>query len=190
MAYRTIPFRVSLSLSVLVQAVSMRLLVMLCLGVLWLTQPNRANAQDDDIAARAALAEQLIDIVARENMQKALGDQIDAQANTLAGATEEQRAWYSANALPILQPHLDTMIDGMEQRYAELFTLAELQELLRLYDTPRGRIIAEKQNLIGGEIGADLMEVMAAYVTDLVGKFCARFDCASNPNGRTTGKAS
>lgn len=102
---------------------------------------------------------------------------IDAQASTLNSLTEEQRTWYEANALPLLMPHLERMIDSMELRYAEVFSTAELSALVAFYETAEGQQIALKQNEIGAELGAQMGTVGRAYAMELRDKFCSEFGC-------------
>lgn len=166
----------------------MRWAVILCLAALCAFQPTSALAQDDETAGRADLARRLLDATARDVMQKSMIDAIERHAATLEGLTDEQRDWCTANALPILEPHLEAMLDQMETQYAELFTEAELTRLVSLYETPEGRVIAEKQATIGVSMGEQMQPMAAAYVTDLLGKFCARFDCSSGGGGEAAFK--
>jgi len=105
---------------------------------------------------------------------------------TLEGLSDEQRAWYTANALSIFRPHMQSMIDTMQRQYAEVFTANELAALVAFYETPEGRIISRKQSEVGAMLGENMGAVTTAYLTDLMTKFCAVFDCptsgtAANP---------
>lgn len=158
----------------------MRTAVVAFLTSVFIFNAGYANAQSSDAEVRSNLAERLIDATARESLDKIMEEAVDRQAATLVELSDEQRAWYSANALPIFRPHLQTMIDDMEAQYAEAFTAAELTALVAFYETPEGRVIARKQSQVGAMLGENLGEMARAYVSDLLTKFCATFDCPSS----------
>lgn len=165
----------------------MRLILTVVFAFLSLSAPSATVAQDT-ADERAQLAERFIAITARGSLEEALTEQIETLAAGMDQATEEQRAWYRANALPILQPHLQAMIDRLEARYVETFTVEELRALVVFYDSPQGRSIAGKQNVIGVAQGAETLDMGNAYVADLLGKYCARFQCATGADQGGTAK--
>ena len=81
---------------------------------------------------------------------------------------------------------MNRMIDALEVQYATLFTEAELSALVSFYETPAGRVIAQKQVELGTLIGEQLQPMSQAYVVDMLEKFCARFDCEA-PDIRAEG---
>lgn len=135
-----------------------------------------AAAQEDDSAVRSSLSEQLIEVLVREHIDKLIMDMVEEQI--AAGEVDDaQAAWTRENAPMILSRHAGPLIDEMETLYAERFTAVELQALLDLYATPEGRIIARKQQEIGGEQGTRMIAFLQAFAADYREKYCAAFEC-------------
>lgn len=147
-----------------------------------------AHAQDGDADVRAALAERLVDAIARDGLDKLIDEVITRQLDAIPNLTEEQRAWNIENVPQILQEHLTVMIDDMEARYAETFTASELRALVEFYETPAGRIIAAKQNDVGSRQGEGMLAFMQAYAADYRAKYCAAFDCPVPTSATQMGK--
>ncbi|MFE9084076.1 DUF2059 domain-containing protein [Brevundimonas sp. NPDC003935] len=104
---------------------------------------------------------------------------------------EEQARWFRRHALQIMNTHMRPMIDEMTRDYAERFSEAELRALVAFYETPMGRGIARKQMEAGMAQGEIMQRFEVAYLTDLMTKFCAEFDCqAEAPKGQAARKPS
>ncbi len=136
-------------------------------------------AAQDDAARRAALAERYVEATVREGMSKVLDGLLEEQLE-VTELPADQTAWMQANLPTILRTHLEPMIDGMEQAYAESLTEQELQALVDFYETPQGRILALKQFEIESRQGQQSVTFMTSYLTDLMEKFCAEFECPAS----------
>lgn len=147
-----------------------------------------ALAQDADSDARAALAERLVDATVRDGLDKALQRSVDAEVENSELPAEQVR-WMQANMPEMLGRHMVGMLEHTEELYAERLTLEQLTALVAFYDTPQGREIAARQFDLSAEVGADMGPMLQAFLTDLVTKFCAAFECptsaaSSNPAKR------
>ncbi|MEN5169173.1 DUF2059 domain-containing protein [Brevundimonas pondensis] len=142
-------------------------------------------------SGRQALAERYVQL-SLIGMDKMMQEQLDAQiAQWDASVPAEQARWFRRHALPIMETHMQPMIVALTSDYAERFTEAELGALVAFYETPMGRGIARKQMEAGMEQGELLQQFEVAYLTDLMTKFCAQFDCeGAAPKGDAAGKPS
>jgi hypothetical protein len=147
-----------------------------------------AQAQQAD--RRAALAERYVEL-SIVGLEKMVRDGIARQMEEQGAAMPEAHAqWFRANAPTILMPHLQRMIEAMKQDYAERFTEQELAALVAFYEAPMGRAIARKQMDLGVEEGLRMAAFEAAFMNDLLVKYCGAFDCEAMEREATgAGKA-
>ena len=140
---------------------------------------------------RQALAERYVQL-SMVGMDKTLQGLLDAQiAQWDASVPTEEARWFRRHALQIMQTHMQPMIDEMTRDYAERFSEAELSALVAFYETPMGRGIARKQLEAGVAQGEAMQQFEVAYLTDLMTKFCAEFDCeGALPKGTAAAKPS
>lgn len=142
-------------------------------------------------AERQALAERYVEL-SMVGIDKTLQGLLDAQiAQWDASVPTEQARWFRRHALQIMQTHMQPMIDEMSRDYAERFSEAELSALVGFYETPMGRGIARKQLEAGVAQSQAMQQFEVAYLTDLMTKFCAEFDCeGALPKGTAAAKPS
>lgn len=147
-----------------------------------------ASAQTSE---RQALAERYVQL-SITGMDKAMQELLDGQvAQWDASVPEEQARWFRRHALQIMNTHMRPMIDEMTRDYAERFSEAELRALVAFYETAMGRGIARKQMEAGMAQGEIMQRFEVAYLTDLMTKFCAEFDCQGEaPKGQAARKPS
>ncbi|QTN18440.1 DUF2059 domain-containing protein [Brevundimonas sp. AJA228-03] len=157
-------------------------------ALLFLGLAPAAQAQTSDADVRAELAERLIAVTARDNLDKMLSDATEQMLASQSESTEEQQAWTRANVPDLLAQNLEAMIDRTEELYAERFTVRELRALVEFYESPAGRVIANKQNELGVEMGEELLIYMRGFFADYRAKYCAAFDCPSATNQFNRGK--
>lgn len=134
---------------------------------------------------RPALAERLV-ALSLNGMDKVLQTSIDLGFQNLnEDLPEEQARWLRRNTAPILQSHMRPMIAAMAAAYAEQFTEAELNAMIAFYDTPIGQSVARKQLEVGLGLEAEVQKFEVAFMTELMTKFCAQFDCEGEPSKQT-----
>lgn len=126
---------------------------------------------------RAALTRRYLDLTTGgvdKLVQQLVNDELTAMASEMPA---EQLAWFRSSTVTIMRPHLDALIQSMSDDIQTRFTEAELEALIRFYDTPQGRAIAAKQLELGGAMGEAIQSFQMAYLQDLMTKFCGAFDC-------------
>lgn len=165
----------------------MRHLVVIA-AIVGLAFATHASAQTSE---RQVLAERYVEL-SIVGMDKTLQGLLEAQiAQWDASMPAEEARWFRRHALQIMQTHMQPMIDEMTRDYAERFSEAELSALVAFYETPMGRGIARKQLEAGVAQGQAMQQFETAYLTDLMTKFCAEFDCEGGlPKGQAAGKPS
>ncbi|QBQ47647.1 DUF2059 domain-containing protein [Brevundimonas naejangsanensis] len=148
------------------------------LAVALLASIPAAQAQQAQQAdRRAALAERYVEL-SIVGLEKTVRDGIARQMEEHGSAMPEAHAqWFRVNAPTILLPHLQRMIEAMKRDYAERFTEQELAALVAFYEAPMGRAIARKQMDMGVEEGQRMAAFEAAFMNDLLTKYCGAFDC-------------
>ena len=137
----------------------------------------KASVQVSD--NRAALTRRYLELTTGgidKIVQKLIDDEITAMADNLPA---EQLAWFRANTVTIMQPHMDGLIRSLSDDIQTRFTEAELEALIGFYDTPQGRAIAAKQLEMGGAMGQAMESFQMSYLRDLMTKFCGAFDCGA-----------
>lgn len=145
------------------------------LAVALLASVPAAQAQQAD--RRAALAERYVEL-SIVGLEKMVRDGIARQMEEHGSAMPEDHAqWFRVNTPTILMPHLQRMIEAMKRDYAERFTEQELAALVAFYEAPMGRAIARKQMDMGVEEGLRMAAFEAAFMNDLLTKYCGAFDC-------------
>ncbi|MFN4041000.1 MAG: DUF2059 domain-containing protein [Brevundimonas sp.] len=152
----------------------MKRLIIIAVTALTMAWATPGAAQD---AGSEPLARRFVEI-SLTGMDKVLQNAVNGVIGELPEDMEaEHRRWFTVNAQPILMRHMRPLIDWMAADYAERFTRDELEALIAFYDTPQGRRIAFKQMESGAAAGVQTAEFQTAYVTELLTKFCAEFDC-------------
>lgn len=142
--------------------------------------PAAASAQTADAdAARLELAERLMNLSQGLNVIKQVEQQLRQIAEETPDLTQEQRDWMAANMPRMGRSMLAALIEDLAAIYAENFTTAELQAQIDFHETPIGQSILEKSVAIGFEQAEVVGVHQEAFVTELMTKFCLRFDCAS-----------
>ncbi|AYG95460.1 DUF2059 domain-containing protein [Brevundimonas naejangsanensis] len=130
-----------------------------------------------DADRREALTQRYLELTtggADKLIQQLVNQEIAALAGTMPA---EQAAWLRNNAVAIMRPHLNQLIRSMGEEIQARFSEAELEALVRFYDTPQGRTIATKQVELGAGLGSTMATFEQAYLEDLLTKFCGTFDC-------------
>lgn len=134
-------------------------------------------------AARLELAERLMNLSQGASITKQIERQVRETADETPGLSDEQRAWMTANMPRMASDMLADLLEDLAGIYAENFTTAELQAQIDFYETPLGRSIIEKSVAIGFEQSEVMGVHQEDFVTELMTKFCLRFDCTAPAGG-------
>ena len=62
---------------------------------------------------------------------------------------------------------------------ADSFTVQELEAAIAFYDSPIGRSVVRNQVDLNAELQEVMMRLLIPRVTDLMEKYCLRFDCTA-----------
>ena len=140
-----------------------------------LEEQSKALVQVSD--NRAALTRRYLELTTGgvdKLVQQLISEELTALADQMPA---EQLAWFRANTVIIMRPHMDGLIRSLSDDIQTRFTEAELEALVGFYDTSQGRAIATKQMEMGGAMGQAIQSFQMAYLQDLMTKFCGAFDC-------------
>jgi hypothetical protein len=143
-----------------------------------------AAAQDRATAHRLELAQRLVELSNGDSFEKLVEQQIQAQMAELGDAPSPEADWMQANVPQMAMQMIHRMMPELAALYADIFSEAELQAQITLYESPVGRSIANKSVQLGMRQQAILAEAMAAYMQEFASKFCARFDCSAAAAGK------
>ncbi len=135
----------------------------------------KASVQVSD--NRAALTRRYLELTTGgidKIVQQLISEELAGMADAMPA---EQLAWFRANTVIIMRPHMDALIRSLSDDIQTRFTEAELEALVGFYDTREGRAIAAKQMEMGGALNQAMQGFQMAYLQDLMTKFCGAFDC-------------
>ena len=149
-------------------------------------EPLLQVGSDEDLAARQVLARELIDLSAGPNFAKELERTLSDQLTRIDDKGGEEAVWLRTNMPPMLTRMVGQLMDEMVPIYAELYSQAELRGQIDFYRSPVGRSVAAKVVPLGIAVQETQNTILLDFMTDLEGKYCARFDCDSV--GQTSAK--
>ncbi len=137
----------------------------------------KASVQVSD--NRAALTRRYLELTTGgidKIVQQLISEELAGMADAMPA---EQLAWFRANTVIIMRPHMDALIRSLSDDIQTRFTEAELEALVGFYDTREGRAIAAKQMEMGGAVSQAMQSFEMSYLQDLMTKFCGAFDCGA-----------
>lgn len=136
------------------------------------TAPNPARQSHLD------LAERYLDLTQGGDLLKQMRGQIE-EGYGESDLPAEQRAWMVENFSEMFTEVMATTLVEMRDDVADSFTVQELETAIAFYQSPIGRSVVRKQVDMNLEIQQVMMPLLAPRMTDLMEKFCLRFDCAA-----------
>lgn len=89
----------------------------------------------------------------------------------------DQRDWLVDSMTVMLEEVMAETIVELRDDVADAFTLEELETAIAFYGSPTGRSVLRKQAELNAELQAVVMRLMLPRFTDLMEKYCLRFDC-------------
>lgn len=137
-----------------------------------------ALAQDATAAHRLELAERLIELSSGDGFEKVFEQQIESQLAALGDARTPEANWMRVNIPRLVLQAMNRMMPELAALYADVFTEAELEAQLALYESPVGRSIANKAVGMSVRLQNILTVAMADYFDEFSSKYCAEFDCS------------
>ncbi len=140
--------------------------------VLAQTAPNTTRQSHLD------LAEQYLELTQGGDLLKQMRRQIEDGYGE-ADLPEAQRAWLVDSMADMFEEVMALTIEALRDDVADSFTVHELETAIAFYDSPVGRSVARKQVDLNTELQAEMMRLLVPRVTDLMEKYCLRFDCTA-----------
>lgn len=135
------------------------------------TGPDPARQNHLDLADRYLELTQGGDLVKqmRGQIEEGYGD---------SGLPAEQRAWMVENFSEMFTSVMAAVMVEMRDDVADSFTVQELETAIAFYASPIGRSVVRKQVDMNVEIQQVMTPLLVPRMTELMEKFCLRFDCA------------
>ena len=146
-------------------------------------EPLLVVRQDDGLARRSSLARELIALSAGPNFAKEIERSIGAELEKIGEGQGEEAAWVRAAMPPMMGRMVTRVMDEMVPAYAEIYTEEELRGQIDFYRSPVGRAIATKTVPLAMATQEVQVSVMTDFMTELQGKYCARFTCVPGQTG-------
>lgn len=157
-------------------------IVILLLASLWLVVAPPAAAQEPSApdARRLVLADQYLELTMGAGLRKFLANYYE-EFYAEAPMPREQQEWWAENMTSAMDRALPAMAAGLREDVARIYSAEELDALIALYRSPIGRSIAEKDMEMSVRIEETLGPLLVRLLTDLLNKYCMRFDCTASP---------
>lgn len=149
--------------------------VILAMGaapVLAQTAPNAARQNHLD------LAERYLELTQGGDLVKEMRNQIE-EGYGEANLPEAQRAWLVDSMAEMFADVMALTIVELRDDVADSFTVEELETAIAFYDSPIGRTVVRKQVELNAELQRVMMRLLTPRLTDLMEKYCLRFDCTA-----------
>lgn len=142
-------------------------------------EPLPVVRPDEGLTRRTGLARELIGLSAGPNFAKEFERTIAEQMDKIGDGEGEEAAWIRAAMPPMMNRMIVRLMDDMVPAYAEIYTEEELRGQIEFYRSPVGRAVAAKSMALGVALQETQVEVMTDFMTELEGKYCARFNCGA-----------
>lgn len=147
--------------------------------VLAIGTASAASAQETATPHQRALAERLLELSTGSGLEKLVEQQVDIALAGIGELPAAEAAWVRANMRRMMIQMVDTLTSDMVEVYAEIFSEAELEAQIALYESPLGPSIANKALEVGVRQQAVLNEALLAFLEEFAAKYCAEFDCSA-----------
>lgn len=157
----------------------MRIIAILAVMLAVCAGPVLAQTAPD--AARRnhlALAEQYLELTQGGDLVKQMRRQIEDGYGE-ADLPPEQRAWLVESMTDMFADVMALTIVELRDDVADSFTVQELEAAIAFYDSPIGRSVVRNQVDLNTELQDVMMRLLVPRVTDLMEKYCLRFDCTA-----------
>jgi hypothetical protein len=124
------------------------------------------------------LAEQYLELTQGGDLVKQMRRQIE---DSYGGADlpPDQREWLVESMADLFEDIMAETIVELRDDVADSFTIEELEASIAFYGSPIGRSVVRKQADLHAEMQAVAMRLMVPRFTDLMEKYCLRFDCTA-----------
>jgi len=156
----------------------MRIIHILAAAILVATG-SPAAAQDGPSDRQLALAERYLDLSQGTAMKELLSVYMEETLGK-SELSAEQREWLTANFSTTMVQVMDQVFDDLADDVASLFTEEELRAIIAFLETPVGQSFTNKSIELGLRIQETMTPRLMTGVTQLMEKYCARFECEAD----------
>ena len=140
--------------------------------VLAQTAPDAARRNHLD------LAEQYLELTQGGDLVKQMRRQIEDGYGE-AELPPQQRAWLVDSMTAMFADVMALTIIELRDDVADSFTVQELETAIAFYGSPVGRSVVRNQVDLNVELQTVMTRLLVPRVTDLMEKYCLRFDCTA-----------
>ena len=124
------------------------------------------------------LAEQYLELTQGGDLVKEMRRQIEDGYDD-ADVPPEQRAWLVNSMAGMFAEVMALTIVELRDDVADSFTVQELESAIAFYQSPIGRSVVRNQVDLNAELQDVMMRLLVPRITDLMEKYCLRFDCTA-----------
>lgn len=156
----------------------MRFIVILAVMLAAIAGPACAQTGPAPTESHLHLAERYLELTQGGELLKQMRGQIE-EGYRAAEMPADQRAWIVDNFTDMFTGVMTTVIAELRDDVADSFTVAELEAAIAFYQSPVGRSVVRKQVELNTEMQQVMMPLLVPRMTELMEKFCLRFDCAA-----------
>lgn len=153
-------------------------------GFIWLALAGAAVAQsptqaiDPGRQRHLELASRYLELTQGGDALKPLRGQIEQTYGEMP-PTEDQRGWMTEQLASTIETVVAAAITELSDEVADAFTIEELEGAISFYASPLGRAVVLKQSGLNFEMQQVVMPLLAQRLTELMTKYCLRFDCTA-----------
>lgn len=151
------------------------------IAALFVLAAGPALAQDAPDAARQShleLAGRYLELTQGGDLLKQMRGQIE-EGYGQSSLPPEQRAWMVERFSAMFSEVMRAMLVELRDDVADRFTVEELETAIAFYGSPTGRAVVRKQVDLNSEMQRVMMPLLVPRMTEMMEKFCLRFDCAA-----------
>lgn len=124
------------------------------------------------------LAERYLELTQGGDLVKQMRSQIE-EGYAEADLPPVQRAWLVNSMADMFTEVMALTIVELRDDVADSFTVEELETAIAFYGSPTGRAVVRKQVELNTELQRVITRLMIPRMTDLMEKYCLRFDCSA-----------
>lgn len=133
-------------------------------------------------ARRLELSRRYLDLMMTDQFESVihqmLGEEF-ANDSSMQSLPDADRRFIISLTAELTTDMVPQMINEMVPVYASTFTVEELEALVAFFDTPTGRIIAEKSVLVMPEANRAVMAVVPQMLEKMATRMCQHYGCTA-----------
>jgi uncharacterized protein len=145
---------------------------------MWAGPALAQTAPDAARQSRLALSERYLELTQGGDLIKEIREQLEADYGETE-LPEAQRVWFVERMTVVLEEVVAATLVELRDDVADSFTSEELETAIAFYDSPVGRSVVRKQMALNAELQQIMMRLLMPRVTELMEKYCLRFDCSA-----------